>query len=101
MIKSDDACGASVDYEPNARDTSTTVASPIDSHARDAPVNDIGPRRSKRLSSQKKLDTRNNRKYSQTDKEKYRNNETLTDKKNRSDRSDDELLLLDMGGWWW
>ena len=49
----------------------------------------MSPRRSKRLSFQNKLDARDARKYVQIDKEKSRNDETLSKNDSLSDGSDD------------
>ena len=65
--KSGDARNASIEDESNVCDASTTDVSPSDSHARDASASDTRPRRSKRLSMQKKRNARETRKYVQTD----------------------------------
>ena len=70
----------------------------MNSHGHNASANDTSPRRSKKLSLQKKLDARKARKYLQTDKDNSINDETLISKETLSDGSDDVLLFPEMGG---
>ena len=88
--KSSDARDVSIEDESNAHDASTTHASPSDSHARYASASDTRPRRSKRLSLQKKPDTRNTHKCVHTytvinshvsTEDKTINDESLSNKK--------------------
>ena len=68
--KSDDDSDGPIADESNTRDAPTTDVSPIDSHARYASANETSPRRSKRLSLQNILDTRDAHKYVNTDTER-------------------------------
>ena len=87
-------------------DAPTTDVSPSDSHLHDASPSETSPRRSKRLSLQKKPDACDARKYIQIDKviesqasieEKSSNYETLSNKEMLGDKSDEIFLLPEKG----
>ena len=92
-MKSNNDIDGPMEYELNTCDAITTNASLSHSHAHDASANETSPRRSKGLSFQNKLDDRDARKYIQTDKENFSNDETLSDNDSLIDGSDDKFIL--------
>ena len=91
--KSDDDNDGTIEDELNICNAPTTDASPNNFHGRDVSANETSPRRSKGLSFQNKLDDRDARKYIQTDKENFSNDETLSDNDSLIDGSDDKFIL--------